>query len=150
MRRMWKRTHLTRLRALARQFPAVLILGPRQVGKTTLARAAFAKAPYLDLEEPRIRQLFVDDPLFQMESRLPGRTGSLILDEVQCVPEIFAALRGLIDRDRKRYGRFILLGSAQPTLIKQVSESLAGRVGILELDPLTVSEVALQMSPMSL
>ncbi len=142
MRRMWKRTHLTRLRALARQFPAVLILGPRQVGKTTLARAAFAKAPYLDLEEPRIRQLFVDDPLFQMESRLPGRTGALILDEVQCVPEIFAALRGLIDRDRKRYGRFILLGSAQPTLIKQVSESLAGRVGILELDPLTVSEVA--------
>ena len=77
-----------------------------------------------------------------MESRLPGRTGALILDEVQCVPEIFAALRGLIDRDRKRYGRFILLGSAQPTLIKQVSESLAGRVGILELDPLTVSEVA--------
>jgi uncharacterized protein len=139
---MWKRIYVARLRALARQFPAVLILGPRQVCKTTLARAAFAKAPYLDLEEPRIRQLFADDPLFQMESRLPGKTGALILDEVQCVPEIFAALRGLIDRERKRYGRFILLGSAQPTLIKQVSESLAGRVGILEIDALTVAEVA--------
>ena len=136
---MWNRLHAVRLRALARQFPAVLILGPRQVGKTTLARAAFPKAPYLDLEQPGVRQLFTADPLFQIESRLPGRSGVLVLDEVQCVPEVFAALRGLIDRDRRRRGRFILLGSAQPTLIRQVSESLAGRVGILELDPLTVA-----------
>jgi len=142
MRDMWNRLHSPRLRALARQFPAVLILGPRQVGKTTLTRAAFPQAPYLDLEQPGVRQLFTADPLFQIESRLPGKSGALVLDEVQCVPEIFAALRGLIDRDRRRNGRFILLGSAQPTLIRQVSESLAGRVGILELDPLTVAEVA--------
>ena len=142
MRGMWNRLHSPRLRALARQFPAVLILGPRQVGKTTLTRAAFPQAPYLDLEQPGVRQLFTADPLFQIESRLPGKSGALVLDEVQCVPEIFAALRGLIDRDRRRNGRFILLGSAQPTLIRQVSESLAGRVGILELDPLTVAEVA--------
>lgn len=139
---MWNRLHSPRLRALARQFPAVLILGPRQVGKTTLTRAAFPQAPYLDLEQPGVRQLFTADPLFQIESRLPGKSGALVLDEVQCVPEIFAALRGLIDRDRRRNGRFILLGSAQPTLIRQVSESLAGRVGILELDPLTVAEVS--------
>jgi len=139
---MWNRVHVPRFKALARQFPAVLILGPRQVGKTTLARTAFPKALYLDLEQPGTRQLFAADPLFQIESRLPGRTGALVLDEVQCVPEVFAALRGLIDRDRRRRGRFILLGSAQPTLIRQVSESLAGRVGILELDPLTVAEVA--------
>lgn len=139
---MWNRLHSPRLRALARQFPAVLILGPRQVGKTTLTRAAFPQAPYLDLEQPGVRQLFTADPLFQIKSRLPGKSGALVLDEVQCVPEIFAALRGLIDRDRRRNGRFILLGSAQPTLIRQVSESLAGRVGILELDPLTVAEVA--------
>lgn len=139
---MWNRLHSPRLRALARQFPAVLILGPRQVGKTTLTRAAFPQAPYLDLEQPGVRQLFTADPLFQIESRLPGKSGALVLDEVQCVPEIFAALRGLIDRDRRRNGRFILLGSAQPTLIRQVSESLAGRVGMLELDPLTVAEVA--------
>ena len=142
MRGMWNRLHSPRLRALARQFPAVLILGPRQVGKTTLTRAAFPQAPYLDLEQPGVRQLFTADPLFQIESRLPGKSGALVLDEVQCVPEIFAALRGLIDRDRRRNGRFILLGSAQPTLIRQVSESLAGRVGILELDPLTVAEVS--------
>ena len=139
---MWNRLHSPRLHALAQQFPAVLILGPRQVGKTTLTRAAFPQAPYLDLEQPGVRQLFTADPLFQIESRLPGKSGALVLDEVQCVPEIFAALRGLIDRDRRRNGRFILLGSAQPTLIRQVSESLAGRVGILELDPLTVAEVA--------
>jgi predicted AAA+ superfamily ATPase len=139
---MWNRLHASRCKALARQFPAVLILGPRQVGKTTLARAAFPKAPYLDLEEPGLRQLFAGDPLFQIESRLPRRSGALVLDEVQGVPEVFAALRGLIDRDRRRRGRFILLGSAQPTLIRQAAESLAGRVGILELDPLTVAEVA--------
>ena len=139
---MWNRLHVTRFKALARQFPAVLILGPRQVGKTTLACAAFPKAPYLDLEQPGLRRLFTDDPLFQIESRLGKKSGALVLDEVQCVPEVFAALRGLIDRDRRRHGRFILLGSAQPALIRQVSESLAGRVGILELDPLTVAEVA--------
>ena len=142
MRGMWNRLHSPRLRALARQFPAVLILGPRQVGKTTLTRAAFPHAPYLDLEQPGIRQLFTADPLFQIESRIPGKSGALVLDEVQCVPEIFAALRGLIDRDRRLNGRFILLGSAQPTLIRQVSESLAGRVGLLELDPLTLAEVS--------
>ena len=142
MRGMWNRLHTVRLAALARQFPAVLILGPRQVGKTTLARAAFPQAQYLDLEEPRTRELFSDDPVFQIESRLPRKSGALVLDEVQCVPAVFPALRGLIDRERRRSGRFILLGSAQPALVRQVSESLAGRVGIVELDPLTVAEVA--------
>jgi len=138
---MWNRLHVVRFKVLARQFPAVLIIGPRQVGKTTLARTALPKAPYLDLEQPGLRQLFTDDALFQIESRLPGKPAALVLDEVQCVPEVFPALRGLIDRDRRCHGRFILLGSANPTLIRQVSESLAGRVGILELDPLTVAEV---------
>ncbi len=138
---MWHRLHAGRLVALARQFPAVLILGPRQVGKTTLARAAFPRAPYLDLEQPGLRQLFTDDPQFQIESRRP-QAGALVLDEVQCVPAVFPTLRGLIDQQRRKMGRFILLGSAQPTLVRHVSESLAGRVGILELDPLTVAEAA--------
>ncbi len=138
---MWHRLHAGRLVALARQFPAVLILGPRQVGKTTLARAAFPRAPYLDLERPGLRQLFTDDPQFQIESRRP-QAGALVLDEVQCVPAVFPTLRGLIDQQRRKMGRFILLGSAQPTLVRHVSESLAGRVGILELDPLTVAEAA--------
>lgn len=128
-----------RLRSLAASFPAVLVLGARQVGKTTLARLAFRGSPYVDLEEPRLRALFRDDPTFQIESRVKP---SLILDEAQSVPEVFSALRGIIDAHSRIMGRFILLGSAQPSLVRGVSESLAGRVGILDLDPLTAVEVA--------
>ncbi len=137
MQGMWKRAAEQRLKELARQFPAVLILGARQVGKTTLARQTYPSLPYIDLEQAHFRQLFIEDPAFQIERRAkPG----LILDEAQSAPPVFAALRGLIDENRRANGRFLLLGSAQPSLVRQVSESLAGRVGILELDPLTVVE----------
>lgn len=135
---MWNREQaMGRLRALWKQFPAVLILGARQVGKTTLARRAFPKLPYLDLEEPGLRALFAADARFQLEAR--GGSG-LILDEAQAAPSVFPALRGLIDADRGRRGRFLLLGSAQPDLVRNASESLAGRVGIMELEPLTAIE----------
>jgi len=134
---MWMRAAAPRLRALFKQFPAVLILGARQVGKTTLARQVFPRLPYLDLQDPRLREVFTADPRFQLDER--ARTG-LILDEAQSVPALFPALRGAIDADRDRRGRFLLLGSAQPELVRGVSESLAGRVGILELDPLTALE----------
>jgi hypothetical protein len=134
---MWRRRAEERLQVLWGQFPCVLVLGARQVGKTTLARQAFPALPYCDLEEPNLRLLFSEDPSFQIESRAkPG----LILDEAQSVPSVFSALRGVIDRHRSVSGRFLLLGSAQPTLVRQVSESLAGRAGILELDPLTATE----------
>ncbi len=136
---MWRRLATARLQALAASFPAVLVLGARQVGKTTLVRTAFRGVPYVDLEEPRLRALFRDDATFQIESRAAP---SLILDEAQSVPDVFSALRGIIDARRKANGRFILLGSAQPSLVRGVSESLAGRVGILDLDPLTAAEVA--------
>ena len=136
---MWRRLASARLASLVETFPAVLILGARQVGKTTLARATFRSFPYVDLEEPRMRALFQDDPSFQITSRA---TPSLILDEAQTVPEVFSALRGIIDKRRRTSGRFILLGSAQPSLVRGVSESLAGRVGILDLDPLCAIEVA--------
>jgi uncharacterized protein len=139
MQAMWRRQAAARLRALAENFPAILVLGARQVGKTTLARTTFRGFPYVDLEEPRLRALFRDDPTFQIETRA---TPSIILDEAQSVPEVFAALRGVIDQRRRAPGRFILLGSAQPSLVRGVSESLAGRVGILDLDPLTATEVA--------
>lgn len=136
---MWTRLAAPRLKRLWRQFPSVLILGARQVGKTTIARQAFPALPYCDLEEPRIRERFLDDPTFEIQKR---EQKGLILDEAQSVPSIFAALRGLIDAQRHRKGRFLLLGSAQPTMIREVSESLAGRVGIIELDPLTVVETS--------
>ena len=136
---MWRRIATARLQALAEKFPAVLVLGARQVGKTTLARNAFRRHPYVDLEEPRLRALFRADPTFQIESRA---NPALILDEAQFVPEVFSALRGIIDAHRRTTGRFILLGSAQPSLVRGVSETLAGRVGILDLDPLTAYEVS--------
>ncbi len=137
---MHRRLAEARLHQLWKQFPAVLILGARQVGKTTLAQTAFPKAAYCDLEEPTLRHLFTEEPTFQLERRISD--DGLILDEAQSVPAVFASLRGLIDRERKQHGRFLLLGSAHPSLIRQVSESLAGRVGILDLDPFTVMEVA--------
>lgn len=138
---MYARIAAQRLCYLAEQFPAVLILGARQVGKTTLARSAFEPFPYCDLEDPSLQALFIEDARFQLEARAKP---TLILDEAQQVPAVFAALRGIIDQHREQMGRFILLGSAQPTLVKQVSESLAGRVGILELSALTATEVHCQ------
>src|SRR5215510_14530909 len=135
---MWHRLARLRLRTLWRQFPAVLILGARQVGKTTLARQTFPRLPYIDLEEPKLRELFTADPSFQLGARAQR---GVILDEAQSVPALFPALRGMVDADRSRNGRFLLLGSAQPDLVRGVSESLAGRVGILELEPLVTVEV---------
>lgn len=139
MQGMYKRLASRRLAELIKQFPAVFILGARQVGKTTLARATFNKATYIDLQEPQQRALFAADPSHQLEL-LDSRP--LILDEAQNVPELFSALRGRIDARRTRKGRYLLLGSAQPALVKRVSESLAGRVGLMELDPLTTAEAA--------
>jgi len=131
------------LESLLNQFPAVVLLGPRQAGKTTLALAEMARrgnALYLDLELPSaLRQL--DDP----ESFLLAQRNRLvILDEVQRLPELFAVLRGVIDirrRDGEAAGQFLLLGSATGVLLRQVSESLAGRVAQLELTPFQAREV---------
>ena len=131
------------LSTLLAQFPAVVLLGPRQAGKTTLALAEAAgrgDALYLDLELPSAqRQL--DDP----EAFLTGQRNRLvILDEVQRLPELFAVLRGVIDERRRAgeaAGQFLLLGSASGLLLRQASESLAGRVAQLELTPFQAREV---------
>lgn len=126
---------------LARQFPAVAIVGPRQVGKTSLAQHLAAQWPgdtvYLDLETPADFNK-LKDPLLYLE---PLRDKTVILDEVQRVPGLFPVLRGLIDRHRVP-GRFILLGSASPELIRDASESLAGRIAYFELPPLSRLEVS--------
>lgn len=143
---MYRRLCSDRLTHLARQFPAVLILGARQVGKTTLARQTFTDYSYLDLEDTVTYNLFAQDPRFQLDARASGP--GLILDEAQRLPTLFDALRGAIDAERQRMGRFIILGSAQPTLVRQVAESLAGRIAVLELAPLTVQETATNDTPM--
>lgn len=122
--------------------PAVVLVGPRQVGKTTLALEVGAHRPsvYLDLESEADRAKLTEPELY-----LEGHAGSLvILDEVHQVPGLFQSLRGLIDRGRRagrRAGRFLLLGSASLDLLRQSGESLAGRVSTLELGPLDVTEL---------
>jgi uncharacterized protein len=123
--------------ALAEQFPAVLIVGAWQCGKTTLARH-FLKGTYFDLEKPSDYQVFAGD----VELALARLAEPLILDEAQAVPQLFSVLRSVIDERRDQAGRFYLLGSVSPTLVRQVSESLAGRVGIVELTPFLYPEVA--------
>lgn len=128
----------------AAAFPVVVMLGARQVGKTTLARAVFDRHRYLDLEDPRTAERFRQDARFELDAvDAPG----LILDEAQAVPAVFAALRGAVDAHRAENGRFVVLGSAQPALVRGVSESLAGRAAVVELDPLTAEEAATGEDP---
>ncbi len=121
------------------QFPAVALLGPRQAGKTTLARSvgsSHANSLYLDLERPSDLAKLADPELFL--SRHADQL--VVLDEIQRQPDLFPVLRALIDENR-RPGRFLLLGSASPQLLRQTSESLAGRISFHELAPFDVSEI---------
>jgi hypothetical protein len=133
---MHERLCAARLLELAGRFPVVAILGARQAGKTTLARAALPGRPYVDLEDPRTAQRFREDARFALDALPAGA----ILDEAQAVPEVFAALRGAVDAERRSLGRFVVLGSAQPALVRGIAESLAGRAAVLELDPLAACE----------
>lgn len=120
-------------------FPITGIIGPRQVGKATLAKSITADKDflYLDLERQTDREKLTNDPTFFLSQ---FKDKCVVLDEIQFMPELFNELRGLVDEHRKP-GRFIILGSASPDLIRGSSETLAGRIGYIELTPFTVQEV---------
>lgn len=141
---MIERAAKTRLVELLARFPAVALLGPRQVGKTTLALSLTgvgdASPLYLDLELPSDRAKLADPELYlsEYEDRL------VILDEIHRLPGIFQTLRGLIDRRRRkgeRTGQFLLLGSASIELLQQSAETLAGRITYMQLTPFLEAEV---------
>lgn len=134
MQGMVSRIHTRQVRDKLRKFPAVALLGPRQCGKTTLARGF--DGVYFDMEARG------------SEARLDAEWDALtaarrlvIIDEAQRAPKVFSRLRGAIDADRKRNGRFLLLGSVSPALMRDVSESLAGRLGLVPMTPFIVPEL---------
>ncbi len=124
------------LRQLASQYPVVTLTGPRQSGKTTLAKSLFFDKPYVTLEDPDTRRYAADDPRGFLAQYMHGA----ILDEIQRAPELASYLQGMVDA-KPQPGRFILTGSHQFELMSQVSQSLAGRTAVLRLLPFTLAEV---------
>lgn len=134
---MLNRSELTgRIRAALSRARIVVLVGPRQVGKTTLARSFLPPDDpnYLDLENPEVEALLV-----QSMTALQARRGLVVIDEVQRAPEIFKTLRVLADRENVP-AKFLLLGSAGPALLKQSSESLSGRIEIIEIAGFNLGE----------
>lgn len=142
---MIERTLITELLEQVSDMPAVAVLGPRQIGKTTLFKILEThfskKVIYLDLESNQDKNRLQDAELYLSERQ----NELIVIDEVQRMPELFPLLRSLIDRYRVA-GRFILLGSASPELLQKSSESLAGRITYLELQPLHWGEVSSTIS----
>lgn len=133
---MIARTAHGTLKRLARGFPVVAITGPRQSGKTTLAKASFPGKAYLSLEDPDIRQLAESDPRGLL-SRCPD---GAILDEIQRAPRLFSYLQTRVDEDL-RPGAFVLTGSQQFGLLSGISQTLAGRAGLVQLLPFSLGEL---------
>ncbi|NNG01406.1 MAG: ATP-binding protein [Desulfobacteraceae bacterium] len=134
---MDKKRHLAnKINSLMDMFPAVAVIGPRQCGKSTLVRHVYPKWKYYDLERPDDYQLITSDPL----GFFLRQNDKIIIDEAQQFPDMFKILRGVIDRNRKTNGRFLLTGSSSPEIVKGLSESLAGRIATIELWPFKMTE----------
>lgn len=118
-------------------FPVVAIIGARQCGKSTLARDLRPDWRYYDLESPSDYQLISDGPTAFFDIHQDG----LVIDEAQQYPDLFSVLRGVIDADRQRKGRFILTGSSSPHIVKAITESLAGRIATVEMWPFKQGEL---------
>jgi len=133
---MIKRTLTDKIISLARQFPVVSLTGPRQSGKTTLARAAFPGHEYISLEEPDERDFALTDP----KGFLRRFAGGVILDEIQRTPLLLSYIQGIVDREDLP-GRFVLTGSRQLPLMSRVGQTLAGRTAIVNLLPFSLAEL---------
>mgnify|MGYP001024461814 FL=1 len=133
---MIKRHISTELMSLIAEYPVITILGPRQAGKTTLARLCLPEYEYYNLEHPETRQLAIDDPKAFM-----ARCGKkVILDEIQRVPELLSYIQVIVD-EAQLNGQFVLTGSHQLALREAITQSLAGRTSILNLLPLSIAEL---------
>jgi predicted AAA+ superfamily ATPase len=143
---MIPRTASSTLERLAKGFPVVALTGPRQSGKTTLAKSVFKDKPYVSLENPDEREFALRDPKRFLQ-RFPS---GAILDEVQRCPELLSWLQGWVD-ERGIMGDFVLTGSAQFDLLAGITQTLAGRVGRVELLPLSTQELSdAQQAPVDL
>ncbi len=135
---MLPRTLKTTILEAAKTFPAIVVTGPRQSGKTTLLKSIFGSShTYLSLENPDVRSRAKDDPVGLLEQY----KGPIIFDEIQYVPELFSYIKGSIDENRTP-ARFVLTGSQNFLLMEKVSESLAGRAAVLTLLPLSLREIS--------
>lgn len=134
---MIKRHIAGELKRLLGEYPVVTILGPRQAGKTTLAKGVLDTYEYANLEIPEIRQLASDDP----KAFLAQFKGDVILDEIQRVPELLSYIQAIVDINQ-RNGQYVLTGSHQLALREAITQSLAGRTSILNLFPFSISELS--------
>jgi hypothetical protein len=130
------------LTALAREYPVLVVTGPRQSGKTTLCQATFPDRAYASLEDPDVRRFALEDP----RGFLGQYPDGAVLDEVQRAPELLSYLQGVVDR-RTRPGLFVLSGSQQLDLLAGVSQTLAGRAALLSLLPFSLSELPDRLAP---
>jgi predicted AAA+ superfamily ATPase len=125
------------VRRLAKHFPALVLTGARQAGKTTLLREIFKSHSYVSLDLPSLANLAEEDPS-EFLAKYPA---PVIIDEVQYAPKLFRHLKTVIDEARDKNGQFILTGSQKFVLMKEVSDSLAGRCGVIDLENLSISEL---------
>lgn len=134
---MIQRQATSKLLQLSRQFRAVAILGPRQSGKTTLAKNSFPDKPYVSLETPTVRQFAQEDPIQFLKQYPDGA----ILDEIQRVPELLSWLQQDLDENPGVRGKFVLTGSNNFLLLEKITQTLAGRIAHIELLPFSVAEL---------
>ena len=134
---MIKRTLSDYAQYIFTKYPVITVTGPRQSGKTTLARQTFSEKPYVNLENPVVRQFAIEDPVGFLNQYPQGA----VLDEIQRAPELLSYLQVIVD-DKKENGLYVLTGSSQFELMEKISQSLAGRTALLKLLPFSIKELS--------